>query len=832
MHLLQQQTFIIMYKMTSTIYDKLKTIQDAINYEIDQHYINAKGKKTTFSNFIIQNTKSLSYELDDKNQLKSLINLFYGYPIQDITSRMQTIHKAQQILKEISDKNKKSITEAFQRSVPTTTKTFEKDPKKIDVKYVKGVGPKVANTLNRISVFSVNDLFCYYPRAYIDYQKQLLIKDLKLDEEVTIIGWIKGMKSYNPPKRKDLNVLTIAIHDNTGQITITKFAAGKLGRIIQGQYKKQYPIGAKVICSGTVCYDKFSKSFSLANSAIEVLNENKTVSNDKSVTSPSLNIARIVPVYALTEGISLEHIRKITSNAFNVYGNLIQETLPKQIIQTEKLLDLKTSLFQIHFPDSLELCDLARNRIVFEEFFLMQLKLAYRRHLVEKNKVGLSLKENKESLVKKLVQSLPFELTDAQKKVFLEVKEDLMSNKPMHRLLQGDVGSGKTIVALMGLLFAIENGYQTVLMAPTEILVQQHTRKFQEYLNPLGLQVAMLTGSTSSKIKKELYQRLENNQIKIIVGTHALIQDEVKFSNLGLVIIDEQHRFGVKQRDALLKKGDNVERLFMTATPIPRTLALAIHGDLELSEIDELPAGRIPTKTSIIQPWQRAKAFDLIRGEVAKGRQIYIVFPLIEESEALSAKAATIEYEELSKTIFKDLRLGLMHGELPSNQKEKVMQNFINKKIDVLVTTTVIEVGVDVQNATVIMIENAERFGLSQLHQLRGRVGRGADQAYCLLAVQNYSEDAYKRLMIMTKTNNGFLISQEDLRIRGPGEFLGTKQSGLPDLRLADLVRDSKTLELARQKAIQIIKEDPNLDNYPELRSLISKKEDAYIAAG
>ncbi|MBI3591401.1 MAG: ATP-dependent DNA helicase RecG [Candidatus Melainabacteria bacterium] len=817
--------------MSKVINEKLKTIQDAINYEIDQHYVNAKGKKTTFSNFIIQNTKSLSYEINDKNQLKQLINLFYGYPSQDINARIDTIHRAQQILKDISDKNKKSAFDKPNEEVFKIKNIFEKDLRKVDVKYVKGVGPRISQILNKMGIFSVYNLICYYPRAYIDYQNQKPIRELKINEEVTVVGTIKGIRTYSLPKRKGLTIFTIIIQDNTGKISVTKFIGGKFGRVIQEQYKKQYPVGAKVLCSGTVSYDKFSRSFSLQNAAIEIIDQ---VSSDEEPQAEHglLNVARIVPVYPLTEGISLEFIRKIISNAFKVYGDLVHETLPKILLKEEKLLDLKTSLFQIHFPDSQELCDLSRTRIVFEEFFLMQLQLAYRRHMIEKNRSGLCLKETNEILVKKLIESLPFELTSAQKRVYEEIKRDLMNDKPMHRLLQGDVGSGKTIVALMTLLFAIENGFQAAIMAPTEILVQQHARKFQEYLNPLNIQVAMLTGSTPNKIKKEIYGGLANGQIKIVVGTHALIQDEVQFSNLGLVIIDEQHRFGVKQRDALLNKGKNVERLFMTATPIPRTLALAIHGDLELSEIDELPKGRIPIKTSIVQSWQRPKAYDLIRGEVAKGRQVYIVFPLIEESEALSAKAATIEYEELSKSVFKDLKLGLMHGELASHEKEEVMRAFVSGEINILVTTTVIEVGVDVQNATVMMIENAERFGLSQLHQLRGRVGRGGEQAYCLLAPQNYSEDALKRLEIMTKTNNGFIISQEDLKIRGPGEFLGTRQSGLPDLLLADLVNDAPVLELARKKAIQIIKGDPELVNYPELRKLVAEKQETYIQAG
>ena len=806
--------------MTSTIYKKLKSIQDAINYEIDQHYINAKGNKTTFSNFIIQNTKSIVSEINEQDKLKSLINLFYSYPTQDVTARMETVHRAQGILKEIAQNNKNIVRADFVgagfKPAPT------RDLKKTDVKYVKGVGPRISQILNKLMIFSVHDLFQYYPRTYIDYQKQVQIKDLKINEDVTIIGKIKSIGCFEPSKRKDLLIISINIQDKTGKIKINKFLSKKFGRIIESAHKKQYPAGTDVVCSGTVSFDKFSGSFTLTNANIEVLGKE----------GESLNTARIVPVYPLTEGISLEYMRKIISNAFNVYGNNIEESLPKNILQEEKLLDLKTSLTHIHFPESQEISNLARQRIVFEEFFKMQLELAYRRYVTDKNRSGLCLNDTSDGYIKKLLESLPFKLTNAQQRVFREIKADLMSNKPMHRLLQGDVGSGKTIVALMALVFGIENGFQTALMAPTEVLVKQHARKFHDYLKPLGLEACELTGSTPSRLKKEIYEGLRDGKIKIIVGTHALLQEEVCFQNLGLVIIDEQHRFGVKQRDDLLKKGKKVERLFMTATPIPRTLALALHGDLELSEIDELPKGRMPVKTILVQSSQRQKAFDLIKGEAAKGRQVYIVFPLIEESEALSAKAAEVEYEELSKTVFKDLRTGLMHGELPSRQKDKVMQDFVNKEIDILITTTVIEVGMDVQNATVMMIENAERFGLSQLHQLRGRIGRGSDQSYCLLVPQSYSDEALKRLEIMTKTNDGFIISQEDLKIRGPGEFLGTRQSGLPDLKLADLIKDTEVLEQARKKAIKILKEDPNLTNHPKLRNMVNVKQETYISAG
>ena len=803
--------------MTTSLHEKLKTVQDAINYEIDQHYVNSKGKKTTFSNFIIQSAKSLSSFLDDKEELKTLISLFYSYPVQDLSGRMHAVHRAQEILKTMSEKAK--TVEVPHRGA---SKSFEKNLRKIDVQYVKGVGPRMSVVLSRLGIFSAHDLMTYYPKTYFDYKSIVPIKDLKLEDTATVCGTVKSIKSFSPPRRKHLTILTLVVQDETGRINITRFVAGRMGKIIQSQYKKQYPVGTKVFCSGTVAFDKFARAFALANAAVEVIGDEKS----------NLNTRRIVPVYALTEGLSQEYLRKVISSAFAIYGELIEETLPKRLIHEEKLLDLRTSLTQIHFPDSEELCALARSRIVFEEFFMMQLELAFRRAIADKNRKGLALKEHKDSLVTKLIKSLPFKLTGAQERVLKEIKQDLMSSKPMHRLLQGDVGSGKTIVSLIALLFAIENNYQTALMAPTEILVYQHARKFQEYLSPLGIEVVVLTGSIPAKMKKEIYGKLQRGEMKIVVGTHALIQDDVQFSNLGLVVIDEQHRFGVKQRDALLQKGKNVERLFMTATPIPRTLALALHGDLELSEIDELPAGRIPIKTYVVQPSRRQKAFDLILGEVAKGRQAYIVFPLIDESEALSAKAATIEFEELSKTVFKNIKLGLMHGELPSAEKDNVMKDFVNNEINVLITTTVIEVGVDVSNATVMMIENSERFGLSQLHQLRGRVGRGNDQAYCLLAAGTYSEDLARRLSIMTKTNNGFIISQEDLKIRGPGEFLGTRQSGLPDLKLADLVNDSSVLETAKKRAVQIIKEDPGFDNCPELKKLINKREETYIQAG
>ena len=427
----------------------------------------------------------------------------------------------------------------------------------------------------------------------------------------------------------------------------------------------------------------------------------------------------------------------------------------------------------------------------------------------------INIKPN--GLVDKFVKSLPFKLTEGQNKAFNEILSDLNSTEPMQRLLQGDVGSGKTVVACMMLLAAVENGYQGAIMAPTEILATQHYKNFTEWLTPLGLQVGLFVGKHGLKIRKQMQTNLANGQTHIAVGTHALIQEGVHFKNLGAVVVDEQHRFGVKQRQELSQKGTNPQLLTMTATPIPRTLALSIHGDLDVTSIDELPKGRKPVITSLISGMSmRKNAYDLIRSEVKKGNRAYIVFPLIEESETLSAKAATIEREKWQNDIFPEYKVGLLHGKLKNDEKEEVMRKFKDKEYDILVSTTVVEVGVDVPNATVIVIENAERFGLSQLHQLRGRVGRSELQSYCILSSSTKSPETRARLDIMTQTNDGFVIAEKDLQLRGPGEFLGTRQSGLPDMLIADIVNDAKILELARSEAINFAK-NYNIEDYPLL---------------
>ena len=533
----------------------------------------------------------------------------------------------------------------------------------------------------------------------------------------------------------------------------------------------------------------------------------------------NLNIARIVPIYTVCEDLSIKVLRRAIFNAIQAYKDEITNVIPDFTREKLGILDKKIAVEQIHFPESQELLEQARFSLIFEELFLIQLKLVRLREQNSANHSALALKIKEKGLVHQFIDSLPFELTGAQKRAVNEILTDLNSDIPMARLLQGDVGSGKTVVATIMLLAGVENGYQGALMAPTEILAQQHYNNLQQWLAPMGISVGLFLGSQGKKVREKFRTDLRNGQMNIAVGTHALIQDDVDFYNLGAIVVDEQHRFGVKQRNVLKKKSQNPQMLTMTATPIPRTLALTVHGDLDLTIIDELPKGRKPIKTSLVT--SHRGVYDLIQREIEAGRQAYVVYPLIEESETLSAKAATIEAERLQNEVFPQFKIGLLHGKLKNDEKEQVMADFKNKKYDILVSTTVVEVGVDVPNATVMLIENAERFGLSQLHQLRGRVGRNSLQSYCILHTSTKSQETRERLNIMTQTNDGFVIAEKDLQLRGPGEFLGTRQSGLPDLIISDIVRDAKILEIARNEAIDFVKSN-KIEDFPMLKEITS----------
>lgn len=776
--------------------ENIQQIRQAIEVEQKNQYIDIRGRQFNFSGFILNQLHKL-YKQSKKNpKWLLLIKEFETYQISSMPTRRKSVQRLVYTLRE-------EITNEGEVKKTDLTQTH-KNPAQTNVIYVKGVGPKIGHLLNRLGIFTARDLLFYFPKRHIDYSSRTLIKDIKEGANVTVIGTIKSISVYNT--RNNLGIITIAVNDETGTIKLNFFYA-KANKFLLERYKSQFIKGSNIIVSGKAKIDKYSGTYTVDKPEYQVL-------SGEFDSKSNLNIARIVPVYQLVEGLSIKTLRRAIYNALEQYEPVIENVIPQDIMQRNNLLKRSKALRQIHFPETEELLEHARYTIVFEEFFLMQLKLAMMRETNNKNIKALALKVKKDGLVEKFRRSLPFELTNAQNKAIEEILKDISSQKPMQRLLQGDVGSGKTVVACMMLLSAIENGYQGALMAPTEILAQQHFNNFVQWLTPFGLSVGLFTGTNGTKVRKKLETDLKNGQINIAIGTHALIQDNVEFNKLGAIVIDEQHRFGVKQRSQLMVKGKNPQVLTMTATPIPRTLALTTQGDLDFSVIDEMPKNRKPIKTYIIKPSQRNQAYKMMRGEINNGHQCYVVYPLIDESETLSAKAATIEAERLSTEVFPDLKIGLLHGKLSNAEKDDVMEKFKNKEYDILVSTTVVEVGVDVPNSTVMMIENAERFGLSQLHQLRGRVGRSELQSYCLLVPANSSQTTMDRLKIMEQTNNGFIISEKDLELRGPGEFLGTRQSGMLNFALADIIKDTKILELARKEAFEYVKnhEDTPID--------------------
>jgi ATP-dependent DNA helicase RecG len=786
--------------------ESIDILKKAIEAEIKHNYVDITGKKCKFSKFILGELYKISKDFPEDSRWKNLYAVFETYPTTDLPTRMKAI---KQLIKHI-----KSPFEQEEREKQEKKGNFSpKSPEDTDVMYVKGVGPKVSALLNKLGIFTAYDLLHYFPRKHLDYASKTPICNLKAGEEATVIGNILSVNYFTSPRKQNLTIVTINISDGTGTLSINRFM-GKTNRYMMERLKAQFPKGAAIIVSGTAKYDDFNHSMTIDKPEMEA------VSGDIEECD-SLHINRIVPVYPVTENLNVKTLRRAIFNALETFAEYLDDYLPQEIQKNYELIDKVTAIKQIHFPDSAEKLQQARKRLVFEEFFIMQLKLALIRQKQKTDVQGLTLNCKKGGLVDKFVDSLPFKLTGGQKDAFDEIVADISNTEPMRRLLQGDVGCGKTVVAAMSLLAAVENGYQGAIMAPTELLAEQHYKNFVNWLTPLGLSVGLFIGRHGVKIRREMQQNLKNGLINVAVGTHALIQEGVEFNNLGLVVIDEQHRFGVKQRSELKNKGVNPELLAMTATPIPRTLALTMHGDMDLTIINELPPGRKPVKTALVSQKERNKAYKLIEKEIEKGRQAYIVFPLIEESETLSAKAATKEAERLQKGVFSHLKIGLVHGKLAAAEKDKVMDEFRKGEYHILVSTTVIEVGVDVPNATVMMIENAERFGLSQLHQLRGRVGRNSEQAYCVLVSSSSSQDTLKRLEVMTLTNDGFVIAESDLQIRGPGELMGIRQSGIPDLLLADIVKDAHLLEIAREASFNLVKND-NIENYPLLNKRIS----------
>lgn len=784
--------------------DNIEQLKKAIEIEIQYRYIDIHGKTQAFSSFI-KNEAKRYYKLSKKNPKWAVIaEAFEHYPFAGLNERRKSIDNLIRVLK--SETNPKPS-----KSEISDAPELTKSAKDTDVMYMKGVGPKIAYKLNKLGIYTVQDLMLYFPKKHIDYSSRTLIRDLKEGETTTVFGYIKSVSAFNTQKK--LSVIKVTVADESGRLDLSFFQA-KSNRFMLERTKSQFPINAGIMLSGKVKRNNYDGKLTFDKPTYSIMTGEFL--EDK---NSNLNIARIVPIYTVCEDLSIKVLRRAIFNAIQKYKDEIENVIPDFMREKIGLLDKKTAVEQIHFPESQELLEQARFSLIFEELFLIQLKMVRIREQNSHNHSALALKIKEKGLVKEFIDNLPFELTGAQKKAVNEILNDLNSDVPMARLLQGDVGSGKTVVATIMLLAGVENGYQGALMAPTEILAQQHYNNLQQWLSPMGISVGLFLGSQGKKIREKFRTDLRNGQMNIAVGTHALIQEDVDFNNLGAIVVDEQHRFGVKQRNVLKKKSQNPQILTMTATPIPRTLALTVHGDLDLTIIDELPKGRKPIKTSLVT--SHRGVYELIQSEIDAGRQAYVVYPLIEESETLSAKAATIEAERLQKEVFPQYKIGLLHGKLKNDEKEQVMKDFKDKKYDILVSTTVVEVGVDVPNATVMLIENAERFGLSQLHQLRGRVGRNNLQSYCILHTSTKSQETRERLNIMTQTNDGFVIAEKDLQLRGPGEFLGTRQSGLPDLIISDIVRDAKILEIARNEAIDFVKTN-KIEDYPKLKEITS----------
>ncbi len=694
----------------------------------------------------------------------------------------------------------------------------------LPVQYLKGVGPRVAEMLDRRGVSTVEDLIFYLPSRYEDRRTLKKISQVRPGERVTVMGEVAAIGL--PRRRARMRAFEMAVDDGTGVIICKWFH-------YHGDYlEKRHQKGQHVIVSEVARL--YGGKLELHHPDVEIIAEAQD-EQAQSEEHEEQEYARIVPIYPSTEGLYQKSLRRIINNALEGYLEMVPDVVPLSIKSGRGLPGVVEALKQVHLPEvDADVAELNRfsspqhRRLVYDEFFLLELCLALQRQgIIEEPAIPVS---GAGRLAQDLRAKLPFRLTSAQERVVEEITEDLKRPRPMHRLLQGDVGSGKTVVAVLAALYAVDEKLQVAIMAPTEILAEQHYLNMHRLLEQAGVRVMLLSAAVRGKARKQALQDIERGHVDIVVGTHAVIQDKVAFARLGLGIIDEQHRFGVLQRAKLKAKGaegTTPHVLVMTATPIPRTLAMTVYGDLDLSVLDEMPPGRHTVLTEVFHEKNRREVYAIVREEVGRGGQVFVVYPLVEESAKLDLMDATRMADRFRKEVFPELRVGLLHGRMRPEEKEKIMREFKDRKIDILVATTVIEVGIDVPNASIMLVEHAERFGLSQLHQLRGRVGRGGRKSRCLLLAQyTRSDDAWRRLKIMEETNDGFIIAEEDLAIRGPGEFLGTRQSGIPDFRIANILRDAKVLSEARADAFKLIEQDPDLGRQEHrlLRQVLIRK--------
>ncbi len=675
--------------------------------------------------------------------------------------------------------------------------------KTYELQFIKGIGPKRAAVLHRYGIRTYLDLLNYFPRKYVDRSNIVALDKLQPDQEITVIGRVEAAGIRHGRRR----LFYIVLSDGKGILEAVWFNG-------IDYFKKIFKVGEWVSLSGKVV---FYRGFQITHPEYDRLGEGEL--------DNLMHTGKILAFYPENEafkrvGLNSYTFRRIFFHLLSKKTPEIEEYFPPELKQKRSFINRAEAYRQIHIPEDQNILKKAVYRFKYEEFFNLQLMLALQRAHQKAQPIGFAFEKKSERLAK-LYHNLPFEMTEAQKRVVKEIRNDMKSPSPMNRLLQGDVGAGKTLVALMAMLIAIDNGKQAALMVPTEILAEQHFFNIRKLVEPLNVKVHLITGSISQKERKSIAQDLSGGEPQIIIGTHALIYDSVNLPDLGLVVIDEQHRFGVLQRARLIEKGLRADVLVMTATPIPRTLALTAYGSLDVSVIDELPPNRKPVTTIWRFDNSASKIYDFIKQRVNVGEQAYIIYPLVEESEKLDLKAATEAYEQLSATVFKNNKVGLLHGRMKPAEKDRVMTEFVKNKIQILISTTVIEVGIDVPNATIMLIEHAERFGLSQLHQLRGRVGRGRQKSYCILKTPyNIGEIAQQRMKIMTETHDGFVIAEKDLELRGWGDFFGTKQSGMPDFKIANPITDRPILEEAREDAFGLVRSDPFLRK-PEHKDLL-----------
>ncbi len=804
-------------KYINLIKDWIRPLQKALTLESENRFNNLQGKKQHFNDYL---NKSLS-NLDNLKLTNEFIKLFGEFSIKyseyndlDINQRKRLVIDTRKGLlklgKAIDLNYSNENTDSYFSKVIDSNLSLNSD-----ISLIKSIGKINKNKLNELGIYNIKDIISYFPRTYLDYTNRVKIINLKPDNLYTCIATVKKFYIYKSPNNSNLSIMNIVIFDETSSIKVTKFFLGKRFRSYSffSSQKSLYIPGTKLAISGKVKLSEYGKNF--VDPQIEILNKHEE----------SLNFSgKIMPLYSLSESFSNLSFIKLIKKVI-IYSKQYPDLLNQKQLNSLSLVSKSDSLINIHLPINEDALIESKKRLVFDELFLLQMKFLLRKR---KNNKKLTIQKSikKNFLLKDFLNKVPFQLTKSQEKVLDEIKSDLSDLTPMSRLLQGDVGSGKTIIAIASLLIELEKDQQGALMVPTEVLASQHYKNLIQFLNPLLVSVELLTGNTPQKKRKEILTNLKNGMVDILVGTHALFEDKVVFNSLGMVVIDEQHRFGVTQRNRLLNKGDNTNLLSMTATPIPRTLALSLYGDLDISQITELPPGRVPITTKIISEKELNKLFKYVENEIDNGKQAYVILPLIEDSEKMNLSSAKKIFKYLSEEIFFKNKVGLLHGKLNSEEKNNVINSFVNNEVNILVSTTVIEVGIDVPNASIMIIYNSERFGLSQLHQLRGRVGRGSHKSFCYLVTSENNRLENKRLTVLEKSNDGFYIAEKDLELRGPGQLLGYKQSGLPDFILDNLPNNKVLIEKAREEAQRVINEDPDLRKNILLKDLLIDNTD------